>query len=96
MRHWLTFIVSIIIATSFVAWSLHTADWNWFSRSGSVIIVVALLMEYWPILSTRSVSNMSFYADQETHTATRVAVPLACIGTLIWGFGDLVGTGSNF
>jgi len=91
MRHWLTVIVCAATIAGFAILSALNSDWSWFSRGGSVIIVVALVMEYWPILSTRSVADMPFYAQQGTHTATRFAVPIACVGTLIWGFGDLLG-----
>ena len=91
MRHLLVLALSLTIAIGFAWYSVQVGDWQWFSRSGSLIIVVALLGEYWPIFLVRSVNNVGFYPNQATHTATRFAIPIACIGTLIWGYGDCVG-----
>jgi hypothetical protein len=58
--------------------SSKTGQWHWFARSGSVLIAQAILM-----FSTR--------ATYDYRAAQRAQVILALIGTLIWGFGDLLG-----
>jgi hypothetical protein len=66
-------------------------DWTWFARSGSVIVILAIITEYLPTLREGNVQNIKFWAQQEDHSSTRVAAWLVMIGTGIWGFGDLVG-----
>jgi len=90
-RHHLSVAVSSVVAVVFIWISFVTTDWAWFARSGSVIIIVAIVTEYLPNLREGSVQNTRFWPQQEDHSSMRVAAYLVMIGTVIWGFGDLVG-----
>ena len=80
---------SSIAISCFISWI--TCDWKWFSRSGSLIVIAALITEYWKVITTPLADNMPFWTTPEGHSAMRAAILFICIGTLIWGFGDLVG-----
>lgn len=90
-RHHLSVAICSVVAVVFVWISFVTRDWTWFARSGSVIVIVAIVTEYMPTLREGNVQNTKFHPQQEDHSSTRVAAYLVMIGTGIWGFGDLVG-----
>lgn len=88
-RHYLAIFCSILIATVSFAISYTTCNWLNFSRSGSLIVALAVLIEYWPIIKDSIIEKLSLWASQQNHTANRITAMLAITGTLIWGFGDL-------
>ncbi|WP_067660055.1 hypothetical protein [Ferrimonas marina] len=76
---------------------------TWFQRSGSLVVLCAALIEY--ILFKISLSNTPASGDAEPTGYQRKASPLylrvihgikylaagvAIIGTVIWGYGDLI------
>jgi hypothetical protein len=89
-RHYIAVFGSIIIAAISFTMSYTTCNWLTFSRSGSLIVALAVSIEYWPIIKTSLVDKLSFWTSQEKHTANRITAILAITGTLIWGFGDLL------
>ena len=90
-RHHLSVAICSAVAVVFAWISFVTTDWTWFARSGSVIVILAIITEYLPTLREGNVQNTKFWPQQEDHSSTRVAAYLVMIGTGIWGFGDLVG-----
>ena len=88
-RHTLTIlIVALVTMASFVV-SYVRADWLIFSRAGALIVVLGVFLEYWPIIIQPDHGKMPFWRSDDSHTAARIAAIVVCIGTLIWGFGDL-------
>ena len=90
-RHTLALIISLVVSSVFGVVSWVSCDWTWFSRSGALITITGVVTEYWDVITTRRADDMSFWRSQEVHAATRAAIFFMCIGTLIWGFGDLTG-----
>ena len=90
-RHHLSITICLVVAVVFAWISFVTTDWMWFARSGSVIVILAIVTEYLPTLREGNVQNTKFWAQQEDHSSTRVAAYIVMSGTAIWGFGDLLG-----
>ena len=90
-------------------------DWNWFSRSGCVVVVIGIILTSHQVMENhrRLRSRRAHFARQFTHDfaedlqKNRLANAslleediwedgvrgfyLLIVGTLIWGFGDLIG-----
>lgn len=78
----------IFCFSAWIAWA--TCNWLWVTRSGALIVAVAIFWESWPVIKTPRVDDMPFYGSQAGHTAIRVAAVIVCIGTVIQGYGDFV------
>jgi len=113
MRH--AVYLSIVVLLAGVALSLYSSDWNWFSRSGSLVVVIGIFLTSSQIIeNTRRMKlhrlhrGQNFnrdYADEiKRDTLKRSRNPdednwenglrglyMLVTGTLVWGFGDLVG-----
>ena len=72
---------------------------EWFQRSGSMMIVIALISEVWAI-KTFNVLNPSGFVENGFNEVkkkysylpgrmSKFVLGLIAIGTLIWGYGDL-------
>lgn len=81
----------VIVAIIFAILSYKKNDWLWFSRSGALIVVIAIFVEYIPTLVVKNVMETKYYPQQIDHDSTRTSAVLVVLGTLIWGFGDLIG-----
>ena len=95
--------------------SLKTSDWSWFSRSGSLVVVLGIILTSTQIienskrLKQRQLSwEAKFTHDWATKLESKVfpnlrandtdiwasgrcGLLLLINGTLVWGFGDLLG-----
>lgn len=96
--------------------SLLEANWQWFSRSGSLVVVIGILLTSTQIIEelqqirlrrwrndnhADSWSTHDWVEDTQSQKTFRdleddplgrgQGLFLLVIGTLIWGFGDLVG-----
>ncbi|QSP93383.1 hypothetical protein LPB19_09055 [Marinobacter salinisoli] len=91
MRHLLCIVMAAALTMGFAAASVYYDDWTLLPRAGAIIVVMGLLVEYWPLLRTPSVETVSREFRQSIHTSTRVTISLTCYGTIIWAFGDLIG-----
>lgn len=89
----------VILAMAFsVIWGLVSFYWfvgddpaTWFGRSGAVITVLALLSEAQLSEGTGRLNNAMSTKYKATFTIWRaVALVSAVIGTLIWGYGDML------
>jgi len=107
---------SIVVFSGGIWFSLKLADWSWFSRSGSLIVIIGILLTSSQIiensrkLKTRRSHhdhnfNRDFADDIKKHNLERSrhldeniwenglrGLYLLVAGTLMWGFGDLIGT----
>lgn len=89
-KHWLTFVtvIAVVSGATFLGWI--RCDWSHVTRSGAVVVTAGILLEYWKLLQTTSVDETPFWGTQSAHDATRVAIVVVCLGTLIQGYGDWV------
>jgi len=94
--------------------SIHNHDWSWFSRSGSLIVVIGVLLTSTQVIENsrkalarrhHHENNFSrdFADDIKKHTLEHLSrhediwehslngLYLLIIGTVIWGYGDLLG-----
>ncbi len=82
----------LALATGIIV-GIHTSEWTWFARSGSVMVALSLLTFG---LSFTSTVRHSIQTKNHQHTPPSVTYYLIAlyggvVGTLIWGFGDLIG-----
>ncbi len=106
---------SVIVIAGGIWFSLKLADWSWFSRSGSLIVVVGILLTSSQVIeNSRKLKmrrshhdhnfNRDFAGDIKKQALERSrsldediwknglrGLYLLVLGTLIWGFGDLLG-----
>jgi hypothetical protein len=87
-------IVSLLSAALFgIILSVGTKDWTWFARSGSVMVVVSLVSFGFSFIATtrETISKKKIEQVNLSITYYQIALYGGIIGTIIWGFGDLVG-----
>lgn len=111
----LAVILSLIATVSSAIFSIRTGDWNWFSRSGSLVVVIGIFLTSTQVIEnsrrlrsrrTNRIKNFDRdYAEEsrkQTLSRSRIldedlwanglrGFYLLVIGTLIWGYGDLIG-----
>lgn len=112
----IVYLISLLILISSLSIAFVSGDWQWFSRSGSLIVVLGIYLTSSQIIensrrlrqryrSTQREGNFQRdWADgkqldilkhartheEETWVMGKCGFNLLIIGTLIWGFGDLV------
>lgn len=108
-------LLSVVVITGGMWFSIELMDWSWFSRSGSLIVIIGILLTSSQIIeNSRKLKirrshhelnfNRDFADDINKHTLKRSrdldeniwenglrGLYLLVCGTLIWGFGDLIG-----
>jgi len=89
-RHVLSVALCVLFFALGSGLALHTCDWSFATRSGTLIVVTAVLLEAWPLLTTAKADNLLMWTSQESHTAVRISIVVVCIGTLVQGWGDFV------
>lgn len=100
------FLVVIAAALPFLSWCLadwapekETAS-SWFQRSGSLVVILAAYAEYILFMTYDyiSPSNAAYVVPFDVPTwykhfyniISRIALTLLVVGTVIWGYGDLL------
>lgn len=113
MRLYPAYAFSIISLLAGAGLSGLYADWNWFSRSGALIVVAGILLTSSQVIEQLQVmrerrrygegwSQHDWAKETDAHSPTRHTgedtrhthrhgLYLLVSGTLIWGFGDLLG-----
>jgi hypothetical protein len=95
--------------------SIQADDWSWFSRCGSLVVVIGIILTSsqildhirllkmrelnlsgdfnrdWASEERRQALLQSRFNQETTWTNERSGLLMLIAGTLIWGFGDLVG-----
>ena len=84
----LLLISGVLLVSVMVSW--FKCDWVWFSRGGALAVLIGLLVQSRKIITTRRNYELPFWKNQDTRRAFRNGFIAVCIGTIIWGFGDLV------
>ena len=88
-RHTITILLIIAISVTSFLYSYLENNWEIFARAGSLIVVLAVLLEYWPKIIQPDPGKMPMWTSIESHKSVRVSTISICFGTIIWGFGDL-------
>lgn len=113
LHAYLLTIASLVVGATL---SILEQDWQWFSRCGSLVVVIGILLTSTQILEELhlmrqrrwrhdhhpdSWSNHDWVDETESHKKIRQpendssgrgqGLYLLILGTLIWGFGDLIG-----
>lgn len=108
-------LLSVIVLAGGIWFSLKLMDWSWFSRSGSLIVIIGIFLTSSQVIENsrrlkmrRSHHDHNFtrdFADDLKKNALDKSrsldediwqnglrgLYLLVSGTLIWGFGDLIG-----
>ena len=78
--------------------SIVTGDWAWFSRSGSIMTFSAIMLSMIPVIreaGVRSSGSAIPTHSGEDQTINRNSISwgfgLLAVGTIVWGYGDLLG-----
>lgn len=93
--------VSAPFASIYIPWRPENIDLgNWFSRSGAAMVVLSLLAEanalkIFNIFHPSGFVDISFKDFEEKFNKwpallNKIAFTLIAIGTLIWGYGDIL------
>ena len=84
----------------------YFSGWTWFARSGSIMVLSAVIVEYRlfklymeEISSSIFIVSMKkpspiFISDEQNNISIVAHIFVVC-GTLIWGYGDLLKLGGN-
>ena len=107
--------LSIAVVLAGFGISLELSDWSWFSRSGSVVVIIGIFLTSSQIIenSRRLKSHRTWRAqnfnrdfaedikrdslkrsrslDEDNWENGLRGLYMLVTGTLVWGFGDLVG-----
>jgi len=101
---WLILGLSVLVGLASFFGDYISECYNWFSRSGSIIVLLAVVVEY-RISShiyediqradfQQSIINLSVpikaEPTKERKRVSNAAHFLLVLGTIIWGYGDLV------
>lgn len=112
----IVYFISLLILLISVSTAFIVHDWQWFSRSGSLIVVLGIYLTSSQIIENsrrlrqryRSIQREGNFQrdwadgkqadillstreqEEETWVMGKCGFNLLIIGTLIWGFGDLV------
>jgi len=90
-RHVLLWILSAGSLAGGLVTTLATREPTWIERSGSLVVVAALVVEGWTILTTKSAGELPAWPTDEGHRAAKHAIAAAVLGTLVWGWGGPIG-----
>ena len=107
--------LSIVVLLAGIGISVDLSDWSWFSRSGSLVVIIGIFMTSSQIIeNTRRMKlhrmhrgqnfNRDYAEDIKKDSLKRSrgldednwenglrGLYMLVTGTLVWGFGDLVG-----
>jgi len=84
----IAFVISVFVLITFCEISKFTNDWTWFARSGSILVCIGVLTAAYDIKSRmENTSSPESYISQTIIIEASIVV----IGTIIGGFGDLIG-----
>ena len=90
LKHIFLGIVALLILLLGFFFSYHKNDPTWFARSGSVIVILGIIVEGWIILTTGDAKKMPVWSSPEGLWSAKMAIGLVCLGTLVWGWGELI------
>jgi len=81
-------VVALLLAVSIVADLTNSGD-HWSQRFGAVMVVVgAYIMHFDDSMRSNAEGEAFYYSVKSAYT--HYSLPCIIIGTLLWGYGDLV------
>ena len=101
VRPWVILVAALACFVAGIVASLNTHQWLWFARCGSVLALLGaalggrVLVRPWWVGKTRQIRDvvvgMIDPDAQRDEVAALLGIIVAGAGTLIWGWGDLLG-----
>lgn len=99
---WEIFLLTIAILTVLISFIYDNDEKLWFMRSGSIMVLLAVIVEY--KLNQKALKNINRKSKMSAVSGfpvnllnskehNRIAIfthTFAILGTLIWGYGDLI------
>lgn len=89
-RPLLAIVSACILLVVAISHGLLRCDLEIINRYGTLIVIVALVVDYWPLLRTKIAENLPAWRGQEAHDANTAAILIVCLGTLVQGFGGWI------
>ena len=94
MKQFISWIIVaiIILAFLFLATVLLTVSFGaicWLPRLGALIVGIAISLFAWDVFDPSKI-NSDFDPDTSDLLRKKLAVVLALLGIVLWGFGDLI------
>lgn len=99
----LCLVVAYVVCVGSAFVSVLTSDGSWFARSGSLMVLLAAVAEYWNFGITQKLNEKAAEATKYYNSTPEkwrvprkrkfvhsVVVFTLVAGTLIWGYGDLL------
>jgi hypothetical protein len=65
MRHWISIALSVGVLMLGLYFGKATGDWTYVSRSGSLVVIVAVIFEAWPCLSIADPGELPMWESRE-------------------------------
>ena len=104
LKEYKQFEIEILLLFISIIWvfiSLFISE-NWFARSGSIMVLFSVIIEYRLLKAHNDMVNRKVQASVHTRRALKITVLeehkkisfithiFLVVGTLIWGYGDLI------
>ena len=106
----IAYLISGLFLGAGAAISVATTDWNWFARTGSLVVVAGILLTSWQLIDNARKMGVRHpgsghdwaetaesrkrvrkqFKDEAAWQNERSGLFLLILGTLVWGFGDLI------
>ena len=113
LNTWLLIVIMVVVSVSSIYFSIINQDYSFFSRSGSIVTMLGILLtvKHSILSESRGVTSILMEKNhycvympqedsQEYQNALRksqlimldeyLGISLTIIGTVIWGYGDLL------
>jgi len=98
---WLIFLLAFIVLIGSLFHSMVTNDPQWFQRSGSIIVLLGVLIVARRVIRLgKDYQNEDWNLPDESSEGKKVLLDqrsefiigpiIAVVGTIIWGYGDLI------
>lgn len=84
---WAT-VISFFVLWVFAGISKTLDDWTWFARSGSVLVAIGIFVTGFELRQKIQQSDLPKAFSSQTII---LEIAIMVVGTLVWGFGDLIG-----
>ncbi len=83
----IAFSLSFVILFISIGVSNYLNEWMWFARSGSLLVCIGVLTAAYDIKGRMEKNNAP---DTYISQTIILEASIVIIGTIIWGFGDLI------
>lgn len=105
-EHWKVIILSLLlISVAGVLPSIHFSDWSWFARSGALLVCLGVCIAWLDYkggidrdirkakstLDAQTAKILDEFNEKTQGYFNRIEFIVVFLGTMIWGYGDLLG-----